>query len=108
MFTAILGFHSMMNQDQYHASLLSKGQPIGLGWDGITKASQPKPYPAEPPNMTDPDKTIKQVQDDDHTLVDLNWNNIKVLISILCLCVSYLEILSLKYTKEYISCFIWV
>jgi len=74
---AILGFHSMMNQDQYHASLLSKGQPIGLGWDGITKASQPKPYPAEPPNMTDIDITIKQVRDDDHTLVDLNWNNIK-------------------------------
>ncbi|XP_021919113.1 tropomodulin isoform X3 [Zootermopsis nevadensis] len=74
---AILGFHSMMNQDQYHASLLSKGQPIGLGWDGITKASQPKPYPADPPNMTDPDATIKQVQDDDHTLIDLNWNNIK-------------------------------
>ncbi|XP_023702092.1 tropomodulin isoform X3 [Cryptotermes secundus] len=74
---AILGFHSMMNQDQYHASLLSKGQPIGLGWDGITKASQPKPYPADPPNMTDPDTTIKQVQDDDHTLIDLNWNNIK-------------------------------
>lgn len=92
MFTAILGFHSMMNQDQYHASLLSKGQPIGLGWDGITKASQPKPYPAEPPNMTDPDTTIKQVRDDDHTLVDLNWNNIKVILSILCLHVSYLEV----------------
>ncbi|KAJ9596719.1 hypothetical protein L9F63_012261, partial [Diploptera punctata] len=74
---AILGFHSMMNQDQYHASLLNKGQPVGLGWDGITKASQPKPYPADPPNMTDPDTTIKQVQADDHTLIDLNWNNIK-------------------------------
>jgi len=92
MLTAILGFHSMMNQDQYHASLLSKGQPIGLGWDGITKASQPKPYPAEPPNMTDIDITIKQVRDDDHTLVDLNWNNIKVILSIPCLRVSYLEV----------------
>lgn len=39
---AILGFHSMMNQDQYHASLLNKGQPVGLGWDGITKATKPK------------------------------------------------------------------
>ncbi|XP_071444628.1 tropomodulin isoform X2 [Hetaerina americana] len=74
---AILGFHSMMNQDQYHASLLNKGQPIGLGWDGITKASQPKPYPADPPNTTDPDKTIQQVKDDDSSLIDLNWNNIK-------------------------------
>ncbi|XP_052128361.1 tropomodulin isoform X1 [Frankliniella occidentalis] len=74
---AILGFHSMMNQDQYHASLLNKGQPIGLGWDGITKSTQPKAYPAEPPNLTDIDKTIRQVQEDDHTLTDLNWNNIK-------------------------------
>jgi tropomodulin len=68
----------MMNQDQYHASLLNKGQPIGLGWDGITKASKQKIYPMEPPNMTDPDETIKKVQDDDPKYIDLNWNNIKV------------------------------
>ncbi|KAI4459557.1 tropomodulin [Holotrichia oblita] len=74
---AILGFHSMMNQDQYHASLLNKGQPLGLGWDGITKASKQKIYPQEPPNTTDIDATIKQVQQDDPKLVDLNWNNIK-------------------------------
>lgn len=75
---AILGFHSMMNQDQYHASLLNSGQPVGLGWDGVTKASQPKPYPMEPPNDTDVDATIKQVREDDASLIDLNWNNIKV------------------------------
>lgn len=75
---AILGFHSMMNQDQYHASLLNSGQPVGLGWDGVTKASQPKVYPMEPPNDTDVDATIKQVRDDDSALTDLNWNNIKV------------------------------
>ncbi|XP_043590717.1 tropomodulin isoform X4 [Bombus pyrosoma] len=74
---AILGFHSMMNQDQYHASLLNSGQPVGLGWDGVTKASQPKPYPMEPPNDTDVDATIKQVREDDTSLIDLNWNNIK-------------------------------
>lgn len=68
----------MMNQDQYHASLLNSGQPVGLGWDGITKASQPKPYPMEPPNDTDVDATIKQVREDDASLTDLNWNNIKV------------------------------
>lgn len=75
---AILGFHSMMNQDQYHASLLNKGQPVGLGWDGITKASKQKVFPVDPPNMTDPDETLKKVQDDDPKLIDLNWNNIKV------------------------------
>lgn len=67
-----------MNQDQYHASLLNKGQPIGLGWDGITKASKPKFYPQDPPNTTDVDKTIAQVKADDSSLTNLNWNNIKV------------------------------
>lgn len=75
---AILGFHSMMNQDQYHASLLNKGQPVGLGWDGITKASRPKAFPMEPPNTTDVDDTIKRVKSNDTQLTDLNWNNIKV------------------------------
>lgn len=69
----------MMNQDQYHASLLNSGQPVGLGWDGITKASKPKVYPMDPPNDTDIDSSIKRVGDDDKTLVELNWNNIKVL-----------------------------
>ncbi|XP_046998264.1 tropomodulin-like [Schistocerca americana] len=32
---------------------------------------------AEPPNLTDPDSTIQKVKDDDPTLIDLNWNNIK-------------------------------
>lgn len=75
---AILGFHQMMNQDQYHASLLNKGQPIGLGWDGITKASPNKVYPPEKPNQTNVEDTIKRVKDNDQNLTDLNWNNIKV------------------------------
>ncbi|KAI5646553.1 tropomodulin domain-containing protein [Phthorimaea operculella] len=74
---AILGFHSMMNQDQYHASLLNKGQPVGLGWDGITKATKPKIFPMDPPNDTDPDDTVTRVQNNDEKLNDLNWNNIK-------------------------------
>lgn len=75
---AILGFHSMMNQDQYHASLLNKGQPIGLGWDGITKHQTQKIYPQDPPNNTDVEESIKRVQDDDPKLIELNLNNIKV------------------------------
>lgn len=75
---AILGFHSMMNQDQYHASLLNKGQPIGLGWDGITKHQSQKVYPQDPPNNTDVEDSIKRVKDDDPKLIELNLNNIKV------------------------------
>lgn len=75
---AILGFHQMMNQDQYHASLLNKNQPVGMGWDGITKPSAQKIYPADEPNRTDPEDSIKRVKDNDSTLTELNWNNIKV------------------------------
>ncbi|XP_058978238.1 tropomodulin isoform X4 [Musca domestica] len=74
---AILGFHSMMNQDQYHASLLNKGQPVGMGWDGITKSTQQKVYPMDPPNDTDVEESIRRVKDDDEKLIDLNLNNIK-------------------------------
>lgn len=74
---AILGFHSMMNQDQYHASLLNKGQPVGLGWDGITKTTPQKIFPADPPNNTDVEDSIKRVKDDDPKLIELNLNNIK-------------------------------
>ncbi|XP_030371485.1 tropomodulin isoform X3 [Scaptodrosophila lebanonensis] len=74
---AILGFHSMMNQDQYHASLLNKGQPVGTGWDGITKSTQQKLFPVDPPNSTDVEESIKRVKDDDNKLIDLNLNNIK-------------------------------
>jgi tropomodulin len=86
-------FALQMNQDQYHASLLNKHQPAGLGWDGITKASSPKVYPPEKPNTTDVEDTIKRVKDNDHKLTDLNWNNIKVSLS--C-CISCTEILSYK------------
>ncbi|XP_076043271.1 tropomodulin isoform X3 [Oratosquilla oratoria] len=73
---AILGFHSMMNQEQYHASLLNKGKPLGMGWGGITKSTKFKPLPAEPPNDTDPEESIKKLKADDTNCKELNFNNI--------------------------------
>lgn len=73
---AILGFHSMMNQEQYHASLLNKERPKGVGWGGVTKATKFKPLPAEPPNDTDPEESIKKLKDDDTNCKELNFNNI--------------------------------
>lgn len=67
----------MMNQDQYHASLLNKGK-VGLGWDGVTKASQPKALPFEPPNPTDPEQAIAKVTDDDAKTIEVCLNNIKL------------------------------
>ena len=63
----------MMNQDQYHASLLNKGK-VGLGWDGITKGSQPKALPVEPPNATDPKVALAKVKDDDLKTIELCFN----------------------------------
>lgn len=68
----------MMNQDQYYASLLNKGQPVGLGWDGITKSSKLKNYPKEGPNDTDIKKVLADLEDDHPDLVEVNLNNIKV------------------------------
>ena len=76
---AILGFHSMMNQDQYHASLLGKKLDTEeVGWSGITRASRPKPMAPEPPNTTDPEQSIERVKRDDPELRRLNLNNVKV------------------------------
>ncbi|ODN00067.1 Tropomodulin [Orchesella cincta] len=72
---AILGFHSMMNQEQYHASLTGKAQVKG-GWNGVAKGYVPKALPFEPPNMTDVEKSIKQLEEDDYNLTNLNLNNI--------------------------------
>ena len=50
---AILGFHSMMTQDQWHESHGTKfagKADANLGWDGITKATPLKWYPPEEPN----------------------------------------------------------
>jgi len=73
---AILGFHSMMNQDQYHASMMNKELPH-LGWGGITKATKYTPLPLEPDNSTDPEESIKMVLANDQSLIELNWNNIR-------------------------------
>ena len=68
----------MMNQDQYHASLLNKNRPTGVGWGGVTKATKFKAMPAEPPNDTDAEESIKKLSSDDGTCKDLNFNNIRV------------------------------
>lgn len=74
----ILGLHSMLNQDQYHASIMNKGQGAAANFQSIVKASPPKKQvPNLPDNDTDVTKTTHQVADNDPSLKDLNWNNIK-------------------------------
>ena len=75
----ILGLHSMLNQDQYEASILNKGQGVGAKFESIVKATQPKRFPNLPPNDTNVAKTAEQVYNNDPSLSDLNWNNIKAI-----------------------------
>lgn len=74
----ILGLHSMLNQDQYHASITNKGQMGGTKFESVVKASVPKKaVPILPDNDTDVSKTTQQVTENDSSLKTLNWNNIK-------------------------------
>lgn len=50
---------------------------MGDKFESIVKAAVPKRLPFEPDNITDPEKTCKQVVENDPSLQELNWNNIK-------------------------------
>lgn len=73
----ILGLHSMLNQDQYYASITNKGQGAATNFQSVVKASATKKVPFLPDNDTDISKTVQQVIDNDANLKELNWNNIK-------------------------------
>ncbi|XP_023223701.1 tropomodulin-like [Centruroides sculpturatus] len=74
---AVLGLHSMLNQDQYHASILNQKQVTGEKFETVVRSTKPKVLPFEPDNNTDVDKTLEQVTKNDPHLNSLNWNNIK-------------------------------
>jgi tropomodulin len=75
----ILGLHSMLNQDQFHASILNKGQGSNAKFESIVKATQPKRFPVLPPNDTNISQTTDLVAANDPNLTELNWNNIKAI-----------------------------
>ncbi|XP_060075182.1 tropomodulin-1-like [Ylistrum balloti] len=74
---AVLGFHGMLNQTQYYASLESEDISHTGGFTGTAKAQVLKLVPAEPPNPTDVEESIKKIQANDAKLKSLNLNNIK-------------------------------
>jgi len=77
----ILGFHSLMNQDQYHYAQSAKWADMAdprIGWDGITKATPLKWYPPEEPNRTDPKDVIKKLQASHRATRKANLNNIRI------------------------------
>ncbi|CAG2199773.1 TMOD [Mytilus edulis] len=75
---AVLGFHSMLTQQQYYASLETEeisGQ-FG-GFKGVAKAQELKLMPNEPENKTDVVESLQKLKDNDSSLKHLNLNNIK-------------------------------
>ncbi|KAK2164136.1 hypothetical protein LSH36_68g06012 [Paralvinella palmiformis] len=75
---AILGFHGMLNQTQYHQAFVENKEILGGGgFQGVAKYQEFKVYDEEPPNDTDVDKCLKQVKDNDPKLTELNINNMK-------------------------------
>jgi tropomodulin len=75
-----MGLHSMMNQDQYHASQSDKNPRADptIGWKGVTKATPLKAFPAEAPNKTIPDEALQKIQANDPKTKTINLNNVFV------------------------------
>ena len=76
----IMGLHSIMNQDQYHASQSEKNPRAdpSIGWKGVTKATPLKAFPSEAPNRTVPDEALEKIKANDPKTQTVNLNNIPV------------------------------
>ncbi|XP_013408538.1 tropomodulin-1 [Lingula anatina] len=72
---AVLGFHSLLNQVQYTASM--EDRKVEGGFSGMAKAQLLKKVEDEPPNDTDVDEALQQIKSNDPKLKELNLNNIK-------------------------------
>lgn len=76
----IMGLHSIMNQDQYHASQSDKNPRADptIGWKGVTKATPLKAYPAEAANKTVPGDALEKIKANDSKTTVVNLNNVPV------------------------------
>ena len=76
----IMGLHSMMNQDQYHASQSDKAPKPdeSIGLYGVTKSTPLKSFPQEAPNKTDPEEILVKLKANDAGVKTVNLNNVPV------------------------------
>ncbi|XP_014786736.1 tropomodulin-2 isoform X1 [Octopus bimaculoides] len=72
---AVLGFHGMLNQVQYNASIEDK-EIVG-GFAGVAKAEDLRVFEELAPNTTNYEESLKRLKDNDPKLKHLNLNNIK-------------------------------
>lgn len=77
---AILGMHTIMNNEQYYESLKAKnaGKIVcTAGFSAVTKCAMKAMPASEPPNPTDIEGTLEKIQDNDENTTEVNLNNIK-------------------------------
>lgn len=79
---AILGFHGMLNQVQYHQAFVEEkdkeqAEKEGSGFRGVAKHQNFKLVKQEAANETDVDDALQKLRDDDAKTTEINLNNIK-------------------------------
>jgi len=76
---AVMGFHGMLNQDQYHQAFIddSDASKKARACQGIAKADPVKSFSMDPPNNVDAEESLKRVKANDAKLKELNLNNVK-------------------------------
>ncbi|XP_053906893.1 tropomodulin-4 [Cuculus canorus] len=74
---AILGMYTLMSNKQYYDAICSGNITNTEGINSVVKPDTYKPVPDEPPNPTNVEETLRQIQANDGTLEDVNLNNIK-------------------------------
>ncbi|XP_036359412.1 tropomodulin-like [Octopus sinensis] len=72
---AVLGFHGMLNQVQYNASIEDK-EIVG-GFAGVARAEDLRVFEELAPNTTNYEESLTRLKDNDPKLKHLNLNNIK-------------------------------
>ncbi|NXQ83592.1 TMOD4 protein, partial [Nyctibius grandis] len=74
---AILGMYTLMSNKQYYDAICSGTISNTEGINSVVKPDKYKPVPDEPPNPTNVEETLRQIQANDAALEDVNLNNIK-------------------------------
>ncbi|KAK2543483.1 Tmod4 [Columba livia] len=76
---AILGMYTLMSNKQYYDAICSGNITNTEGINSVVKPDTYKPVPDEPPNPTNVEETLRQIQANDAALEDVNLNNIKAM-----------------------------
>ncbi|NXJ72438.1 TMOD4 protein, partial [Rostratula benghalensis] len=83
---AILGMYTLMSNKQYYDAICSGTISNTEGINSVVKPDTYPPVPDEPPNPTNVEETLRQIQANDGALEEVNLNNIKVrdLVAAIC------------------------